>query len=144
MIQQLFFLTNEQAYIKIERGEGCTILFLLQSSSRKSALLSAAKKAKLKSNPSRVRFAESVDINGSPLFIVSISSIYRFLCRSSRPRSLIAPLRNFALRFLVGPFKQPADIGPAYLMHPGILQRFVRRTNYNDINDHSNRPIQVG
>ena len=38
-----------------------------QSSSRKSALLSAAKKAKLKSNPSRVRFAESVDINGSPL-----------------------------------------------------------------------------
>merc|ERR1719410_3213392 len=37
------------------------------SASRKSALLSAAKKAKLKSNPSRVRFAESVDINGSPL-----------------------------------------------------------------------------
>jgi hypothetical protein len=41
-----------------------------QSASRKSALLSAAKKAKLKSNPSRVRFAESVDINGSPLFNV--------------------------------------------------------------------------
>ena len=39
------------------------ILSNLQSSCRKSALLSAAKKAKLKSNPSRVRFAESVDIN---------------------------------------------------------------------------------
>jgi len=33
------------------------------SSCRKSALLSAAKKAKLKSNPSRVRFAESIDIS---------------------------------------------------------------------------------
>lgn len=44
------------------------------SSSRKSALLSAAKKAKLKSNPSRVRFAESVDINGSPLFNPSTHS----------------------------------------------------------------------
>ena len=44
----------------------------LQSSSRKSALLSAAKKAKLKNQPSRVRFAESVDINGSPLYNVSI------------------------------------------------------------------------
>ena len=47
-------------------------MFLFQSSSRKSALLSAAKKAKLKNNPSRVRFAESVDINGSPLFNVRI------------------------------------------------------------------------
>jgi hypothetical protein len=45
--------------------------FRFQSASRKSALLSAAKKAKLKNNPSRVRFAESVDINGSPLFNVS-------------------------------------------------------------------------
>ncbi|KAK7065647.1 Frmpd3p, partial [Halocaridina rubra] len=34
-------------------------------SARKSALLSAAKKQRLKNNPSRVRFAESVDINGS-------------------------------------------------------------------------------
>ena len=40
-------------------------LSIFQSSTRKSAILSAAKKAKLKSNPSRVRFAESVDINGS-------------------------------------------------------------------------------
>ncbi|CAG7827581.1 unnamed protein product [Allacma fusca] len=40
----------------------------LDNSSRKSALLSAAKKAKLKCNPSRVRFAEGVVINGSPLF----------------------------------------------------------------------------
>ena len=46
--------------------------FLFQSSTRKSALLSAAKKAKLKSNPSRVRFAESVDINGSPAHNVSV------------------------------------------------------------------------
>ncbi|XP_054163945.1 uncharacterized protein LOC128961710 [Oppia nitens] len=38
------------------------------NSTRKSALLTASKKAKLKSNPSRVRFAEGVVINGSPLF----------------------------------------------------------------------------
>ncbi|CAG2101075.1 unnamed protein product [Medioppia subpectinata] len=38
------------------------------NSTRKSALLTAAKKAKLKSNPSRVRFAEGVVINASPLF----------------------------------------------------------------------------
>ncbi|KAL3880268.1 hypothetical protein ACJMK2_032517 [Sinanodonta woodiana] len=35
------------------------------NSARKSALLTAAKKAKLKSNPSRVRFAEPVILNGS-------------------------------------------------------------------------------
>uniref|UniRef100_A0A146L5G5 FERM and PDZ domain-containing protein 4 n=1 Tax=Lygus hesperus TaxID=30085 RepID=A0A146L5G5_LYGHE len=41
---------------------------ILTNSSRKSAILSSAKKAKLKSNPSRVRFAEGVVVNGSPLF----------------------------------------------------------------------------
>ncbi|XP_047475447.1 uncharacterized protein LOC125029539 isoform X5 [Penaeus chinensis] len=40
----------------------------LDNSERKSALLSAAKKQRLKNNPSRVRFAESVDINGSPSY----------------------------------------------------------------------------
>lgn len=39
---------------------------------RKSTLLSAGKKAKLKSKPIRVRFAESVCVNGAPLFPVSI------------------------------------------------------------------------
>jgi len=47
------------------------IVDVLLQSARKSALLSAAKKAKLKSNPSRVRFAEGVVVNGSPLFAVS-------------------------------------------------------------------------
>jgi hypothetical protein len=50
------------------------IVVLLQSA-RKSALLSAAKKAKLKSNPSRVRFAEGVVVNGSPLFAVSNGTV---------------------------------------------------------------------
>ncbi|KAK3923091.1 FERM and PDZ domain-containing protein 4, partial [Frankliniella fusca] len=40
----------------------------LDNSARKSALLSAAKKAKLRSNPSRVRFAEGVAVSGAPLF----------------------------------------------------------------------------
>lgn len=40
---------------------------------RKSTLLSAGKKAKLRTRPNRVRFAESVCVNGSPLFPVSIS-----------------------------------------------------------------------
>ena len=38
---------------------------------RKSTLLSAGKRAKLRSRPSRVRFAESVCVNGAPLFPVS-------------------------------------------------------------------------
>lgn len=42
-------------------------------STRKSALLSAAKKAKLRNNPSRVRFAEGVVINGTTLPLVSSS-----------------------------------------------------------------------
>lgn len=37
---------------------------------RKSTLLSAGKRAKLKTRPSRVRFAESVCVNGAPLFPV--------------------------------------------------------------------------
>ena len=51
-------------------------LSIFQSSTRKSAILSAAKKAKLKSNPSRVRFAESVDINGSLGLTVSCPFSY--------------------------------------------------------------------
>lgn len=47
-------------------------IFFTFQSARKSALLSSAKKAKLKSNPSRVRFAEGVVVNGSPLYPVSI------------------------------------------------------------------------
>ncbi|XP_029836745.2 uncharacterized protein LOC8040054 isoform X3 [Ixodes scapularis] len=43
----------------------------VNNTTRKSALLTAAKKAKLKSNPSRVRFAEGVVINGSPLYCPS-------------------------------------------------------------------------
>lgn len=39
---------------------------------RKSTLLSATKKAKLRTRPYRVRFAESVCVNGAPLFPVRI------------------------------------------------------------------------
>lgn len=39
---------------------------------RKSTLLSAGKRAKLRTRPSRVRFAESVCVNGAPLFPVSL------------------------------------------------------------------------
>jgi len=51
------------------------IVDVLLQSARKSALLSAAKKAKLKTNPSRVRFAEGVVVNGSPLFAVSNGTV---------------------------------------------------------------------
>lgn len=43
-----------------------------QQGIRKSTLLSASKRARLKSKPSRVRFAESVCVNGAPLFPVSV------------------------------------------------------------------------
>ena len=41
-----------------------------QQGIRKSTLLSASKRARLRSKPSRVRFAESVCVNGAPLFPV--------------------------------------------------------------------------
>lgn len=43
-----------------------------QTGARKSTFLSASKRARLRSKPSRVRFAESVCVNGAPLFPVSI------------------------------------------------------------------------
>ena len=49
---------------------------MLQSQ-RKSAILTAAKKAKLKNNPSRVRFAEAVTVNGAP--VITVSTIYFFI-----------------------------------------------------------------
>ncbi|KAL1491758.1 hypothetical protein ABEB36_012308 [Hypothenemus hampei] len=46
-----------------------------QQGVRKSTLLSATKKARLRSRPSRVRFAESVCVNGAPLFPPSAFSL---------------------------------------------------------------------
>lgn len=62
------------------------------NSMRKSALLSAAKKARLKSNPSRVRFAEGVVINGSPL--LSPSSYSSESCIPFMPNVLKVFLEN--------------------------------------------------
>lgn len=49
---------------------------ITNNTTRKSALLTAAKKAKLKNNPSRVRFSEGVVINGSPLYSPSPMDSY--------------------------------------------------------------------
>ncbi|XP_057666349.1 FERM and PDZ domain-containing protein 4 [Diorhabda carinulata] len=46
-----------------------------QQGARKSTLLSASKRARLKNKPSRVRFAESVCVNGAPLFPPSAFSL---------------------------------------------------------------------
>ncbi|KAK5650693.1 hypothetical protein RI129_001722 [Pyrocoelia pectoralis] len=46
-----------------------------QSGARKSTFLSASKRARLRSKPSRVRFAESVCVNGAPLFPPSAFSL---------------------------------------------------------------------
>lgn len=54
---------------------------------RKSTLLSPAKKHKLKTRPIRVRFAESVCVNGSPLFPV-ICSDSCFVVNSDIPSYL--------------------------------------------------------
>ena len=39
---------------------------------RRSAFLSAAKRARLRARPPRVRFADSVQLNGAPMYPVSI------------------------------------------------------------------------
>lgn len=48
----------------------------VQSGALKSTFMSASKKARLRSRPSRVRFAESVCVNGAPLFPVSLINIH--------------------------------------------------------------------
>ncbi|KAF5288111.1 hypothetical protein FQA39_LY15498 [Lamprigera yunnana] len=48
---------------------------LQQNGTRKSTFLSASKRARLRSKPSRVRFAESVCVNGAPLFPPSAFSL---------------------------------------------------------------------
>ncbi|PRD29512.1 UNVERIFIED_CONTAM: Frmpd4 [Trichonephila clavipes] len=60
------FITSCKHSVKLKVCQPIT-----NNTTRKSALLTAAKKAKLKSNPSRVRFAEGVVINGSPLYCPS-------------------------------------------------------------------------
>nr|XP_023020684.1 FERM and PDZ domain-containing protein 4 [Leptinotarsa decemlineata] len=52
-----------------------------QHGARKSTLLSASKRARLKNKPSRVRFAESVCVNGAPLFpIASRPGAHKLRC----------------------------------------------------------------
>lgn len=46
---------------------------------RKSTLLSPAKKHKLKARPIRVRFAESVCVNGAPLFPVICYDLFLYV-----------------------------------------------------------------
>jgi hypothetical protein len=72
--------------------------FRFQSASRKSALLSAAKKAKLKNNPSRVRFAESVDINGSPLF--NVSHTFKHFLRQDRRQKISKTVASYIVKYL--------------------------------------------
>ncbi|XP_063906566.1 FERM and PDZ domain-containing protein 4 isoform X2 [Zophobas morio] len=62
-----------------------------QQGIRKSTLLSASKRARLRSKPSRVRFAESVCVNGAPLFPPSAFSLGD-LC--------VAPMANVLKVFL--------------------------------------------
>lgn len=46
---------------------------------KKSTILSTGKKEKLRTRPNRVRFAESVCVNGTPLFPVSFFCVHFFL-----------------------------------------------------------------
>uniref|UniRef100_A0A182UE58 PDZ domain-containing protein n=1 Tax=Anopheles melas TaxID=34690 RepID=A0A182UE58_9DIPT len=62
---------------------------------RKSTLLSAGKKAKLKSRPIRVRFAESVCVNGAPLFPVSTRKTF-----NHRQRLCVCAFFRFLFHFI--------------------------------------------
>lgn len=75
-----------------------------QKGARKSTLLSASKRARLKNKPSRVRFAESVCVNGAPLFPVSYSSY-------SSCKSFIEILSSSipAIGVFFGRFVRPSD-----------------------------------
>ncbi|RWS26683.1 FERM and PDZ domain-containing protein 4-like protein, partial [Leptotrombidium deliense] len=73
--EDVFNAKREHVIDLVKSCKNSVVLIVCQphsnNSTRKSALLTASKKAKLKSNPSRVRFAEGVVINGSPLYCPS-------------------------------------------------------------------------
>lgn len=69
-----------------------------QQGARKSTLLSASKRARLKTKPSRVRFAESVCVNGAPLFPVRfpafLSLPYPFFALNGPPYNIYSRRRS--------------------------------------------------
>lgn len=69
---------------------------------RKSTLLSAGKRAKLRTRPSRVRFAESVCVNGAPLFPVgaAIGRLTRLIFNCFSRFSLTTAVSFLAGRYL--------------------------------------------
>jgi hypothetical protein len=78
-----------------------------QQGIRKSTLLSASKRARLRTKPSRVRFAESVCVNGAPLFpVISIFRIFNFSKWQFQPSAFslgdmcVAPMANVLKVFL--------------------------------------------
>ena len=76
--------------------------FAMFQSTRKSALITAAKKARLKTNPSRVRFAEAVIVNGAPVATVSVLLIFIILFPATPDLHITIPgsLNCDALSFL--------------------------------------------
>lgn len=68
-------------------------VFSIPQSTRKSALLSAAKKAKLRNNPSRVRFAEGVVINGTALPLVGFIYVFALDANEAR-KPLLRTVRS--------------------------------------------------
>lgn len=75
-------LAPREHVIQLVRACATTVTLVVcqppeQQGARKSTLLSASKRARLKTKPSRVRFAESVCVNGAPLFpVIIIKKIY--------------------------------------------------------------------
>ncbi len=63
--------TCKKNNMKFKRSRRNYYVSIVFQSNRKSALLTAAKKARLKNNPARVRFAEAVTVNGAPVITVS-------------------------------------------------------------------------
>lgn len=77
---------------------------------RKSTLLSAGKKAKLKTRPSRVRFAESVCVNGAPLFpvdtLISLFNSWRHCIVRSLQFSVVYSFSHLLSRWVIFAFRQ--------------------------------------
>ncbi|KRT81101.1 PDZ domain-containing protein, partial [Oryctes borbonicus] len=80
-----------------------------QQGARKSTLLSASKRARLKTKPSRVRFAESVCVNGAPLFPVGFFLFSFSILRSSRCLMDLYDITFTAVGFLVGRSMRASD-----------------------------------
>ncbi|XP_040273281.1 FERM and PDZ domain-containing protein 1 isoform X2 [Bufo bufo] len=156
---QIFAINNENVEnINVQKaadmvrdsGDTVTITFLRGTSSPKSSFLTAEKRAKLKSNPVKVRFAEEVIVNGhtqgnSLLFMPNVLKVYlengqtkafkfektttvKDILMTLKEKLSINVIEHFALAL-----EEQYNISKLYLLHEDeLIEQVVQKKESHD------------